>query len=195
MTGLVALGIAAAVVRRRPFANPDRGDGRARLRAYLADHLTGSDAAFKVVDRLRAAEVPPAEAELFARLHREFSEERAIVRQLLHSLGGSPLKLKRLAGQAARSMLQASVGDDPGKLALFRALESLAVGVQGKRCLWRAAQTLEPWLQAPTARTFHALEAQAIDQWEHIERRRVALAPRTFAANNRHARRPVGSDS
>src|SRR6188508_1412789 len=118
MTGLVALGIAAAVVRRRPFANPERSDGRARLRAYLADHLTGSDAAFKVVERLRAAEIPQADAELFERLHREFSEERAIVRALLYSLGGSPFKLKRLAGQAAGAVLQTAVGDEPGKLGL-----------------------------------------------------------------------------
>lgn len=180
VAGLAAIGAAAAVTRRpatRPRHTVDRA---AQLRAYLADHLTGSDAAFAVVEQLRSSPAGASEAELFERLHREFSEERRIVRALLESLGGSPLKMRRLLGQAAGSVLQTAAGGEPGNLSLFRTLESLSVGVQGKRCLWRMAQALEPWLSAPAGKTFQALEVQALDQWQHIEQRRLALTIVTF---------------
>ena len=184
LAGAVALGVAAAIATRGPRAgrrgsDSDRMDA---LRAYLADHLAGSDAAFAVVGRLRASQDGAAEADLFAQLHDEFAEEREIVSELMRLLGGSPFKMKRLVGQAAGAVLQAAAGGEPGDLALFRTLESLAIGVQGKRCLWRVAQSLEPELQAPTAKTFHALEQQALDQWQQIDHCRLALASRTFAA-------------
>jgi hypothetical protein len=182
LAGAAALGVITAA-GQRGFRSRDRSaDGPAALRSYLADHLTGSDAAFAVVARLKDAQPDGAEAELFVRLHREFAEERAIVGDLLETLGGSPFKIKRLAGQAAGVVLQAAAGGEPGDLALFRTLESLAVGVQGKRCLWRVAQRLEPGLRPPAAKSFKDLEQQAIDQWQDIEDCRLSLASRTFGA-------------
>jgi hypothetical protein len=189
MAGLAAIGVAAAVARRPSSSYPRTADRTAQLRRYLADHLTGSDAAFAVVDRLRASRAGASEAELFERLHREFAEERYIVRAMLQSLGGSPLEMKRLIGQAAGSVLQTAAGGEPGDLALFRTLESLAVGVQGKRCLWRVARTLEPLLSAPGAKNFEVLEIQALDQWQHIERHRLALSSSTFAAAHQRGSR------
>jgi hypothetical protein len=65
-------------------------------------------------------------------------------------------------------------------LSLFRTLEALAIGVQGKRCLWRAAQTLAALPHPPGRRSFFELEADAVRQWEAIERHRRSLVPRTF---------------
>ena len=189
--GVIAVGMlaSAAVFAAVAAAGPrgvrsrDRAPDRAAaFRSYLADHLTGSDAAFAVVTRLKNTQPSGAEAELFVRLHRELAEERQIVSELLRTVGGSPFKIKRLAGQAAGIVLQAAAGGDAGDLALFRTLESLAIGVQGKRCLWRVAQRLEPALPAPTVKTFGELERQAIAQWQHIEHCRLALARRTFEA-------------
>jgi hypothetical protein len=182
LAGAAALGVVTAVGQHGFRARRTHGDEPGAFRSYLADHLTGSDAAFAVVTRLKNSQRSGPEAALFSRLHREFVEEREIVGEMLRTLGGSPIKLKRLAGQAAGAVLQAAAGGEPGDLALFRTLESLAVGVQGKRCLWRAAQRLEPALQAPTAKTFHDLERQALAQWQHIEDCRLALASRTFTA-------------
>ena len=183
VAAFVAIGVAAAVTRAGHRSSSSQ---TGRFRSYLADHLTGSDAAFAVVKRLRTSQHTPEEIELFERLYREFSEERAVVRTLLQTLGGSPFKLKRLLGQTAGSALRAAAGGEPGDLALFRTLESLAVGVQGKRCLWRAAQSLESWLPVAGRKSFHDLEMQAVAQWEHIERRRLALASSTFTGASAH---------
>jgi hypothetical protein len=52
--------------------------------------------------------------------------------------------------------------------------------VQGKRCLWRAAQAIVALPHPPGRRSFVELEADAVRQWETIERDRWTLVPRTF---------------
>ena len=70
----------------------------------------------------------------------------------------------------------------PGDLSLFRTLEALAIGVQGKRCLWRAAQALAGLAHPPGHRSFVELEADAVHQWETIARHRRSVVPGTFSA-------------
>jgi hypothetical protein len=67
-----------------------------------------------------------------------------------------------------------------GDLSLFRTLEALAIGVQGKRCLWRAAQALVALPHPSGRRSFVELEADAVRQWETIEQHRRSLVPDTF---------------
>ncbi|MCA1650403.1 MAG: hypothetical protein LC753_09015 [Acidobacteria bacterium] len=85
-----------------------------------------------------------------------------------------------MAGRATGSALGVVAGGAPGDLSLFRALEALAIGVQGKRCLWRAAQALVAFPHPPGHRSFVELEADAVGQWETIERHRRSVVPRTF---------------
>ena len=79
--------------------------------------------------------------------------------------------LERLPGERER-----------GELSLFRTLESLAIGVQGKRCMWRALESLLGDQPIPSARSLGGLEAMAVRQWEAIEERRRALVGETFPA-------------
>jgi hypothetical protein len=74
-------------------------------------------------------------------------------------------------------------GGAPGDLSLFRTLEALAIGVQGKRCLWRAAQALVGLPHPPGHRSFVELEADAVHQWETIEQHRRSLVAATFSAD------------
>jgi hypothetical protein len=156
-------------------------DKRRAFAAYLRDHLTGADAAIRMVERLREAKRGSLEGALFASLYDQFCEERAVVEALLAALGASPVSMKRLAGRAAGAALKTADDGEPRDLSLFRRLEALAIGVQGKRCLWRAAQALPSSLPAPGRRTFRELEADAVSQWEAIEQYRLSTVPRTFA--------------
>lgn len=185
VAGLVAL--IAVAVARPSWRSRSRGVGthvderRAVLAAYLREHLTGSDAATKVVGRLRRSEEGTREGALFARLHDEFRGERDAVRALLNELGYSSVSVKRLAGQVGGVLFKEAAGGRRGDAALFRTLESLAIGVQGKRCLWRALHTLAHGNDALDPRTFLDFEAQAVEQWESIEHCRRALVPHTFS--------------
>jgi len=180
---VVGLGVAAVSYSRqrssgaRVHRSLDKG---ANLAAYLREHLTGADAAIQVVDRLRLVHAGTQEGRLFAALFDEFREEREVVRALLEEIGATPLSLKRLAGQASGAILDVAAGGERGDLSLFRTLEGLAIGVQGKRCMWRALQSLFGDQPIPSARTLAGLEAMAVRQWEAIERQRQTLARATF---------------
>lgn len=180
--GVVVLGLAAGMVHRsRSDAHRRKpGDKRAALGAYLRDHLAGADAAIQVVGHLKDAQPVGSNGTLFGWLHEQFQRDRDVVIALLTDLRVSPRSVKRIAGQAAGSMLKSAAVARPGELSLFRTLEGLSVGVQGKRCLWRAAQVLAPSLRPPGGRTFGELESNASDQWEAIERYRLALVAQTL---------------
>jgi hypothetical protein len=180
--GLVGLTVAALTLSRsRPVRRQQRGDRRSNFAAYLRDHLTGADAAIHLVGRLREAHRSTPEGAVFASLYEQFREDRADVEALLDDLHESRLSIKRVAGRATGTALRAVSGGQPGDLSLFRTMEALAIGVQGKRCLWRAAQRLATQPPARGRRSFVELEAAAVSQWEQIERYRGALVPRTFA--------------
>ena len=184
--GAVALVLAArAVPAWRPsrglVRRVDRTDRRGNLAAYLREHLTGSDAATRVVARLRHTHEGTREGALFRRLHEEFQEEREIVRGLLTDQGFSPRSVKRIAGQLGGLLFQNAGDGARGDPALFRTLEALAIGVQGKRCLWRTLQTLGHELCRFEPQRFPRLESQAAAQWEAIEECRRVLVPLTLA--------------
>jgi hypothetical protein len=179
---LAALGLALAFVAlgRSKRGQGNASDSRKALAAYLRDHLTGADTAIQTVQGLRDTHGGP-EGALFGSLHEQFREDREVVEGILAELGYTPRSAKRLVGRATGSALRVVAGGAPGDLSLFRTLEALAIAVQGKRCLWRAAQSLG-LPHPPGRRTFAELEADAVRQWDTIERHRRSLVWTTFGA-------------
>ena len=154
---------------------------RQALIAYLRDHLSGADMAIRVVHRLGSTHQRTEDGTLFRRLSRELKEDRAVVHTLLKKLGASGRSIKRAAGFASGTVLSMTAGGEPGDLSLLRTLEALAIGVQGKRCMWRALQNLRTVPSSVDDMNFVELEARAVRQWEAIEERRRALAMQTFS--------------
>jgi hypothetical protein len=138
--------------------------------------------AFRVVDGLVWTAQSREDATLFRRLSNEFEEDRAVVRTLLTQLGASGRSIKRAAGYASGAVSRVAAGGEPGDLSLLRTLEGLAIGVQGKRCLWRALQSVRAVPSTVLGMSFVELEAKAVRQWEAIEERRRALAALTFGS-------------
>jgi hypothetical protein len=179
-TGLVV----GLVSRRRARSRADApARRRASWRAYLVDHLSGSDTAIAVVSKLARSHAGSREGEVCAWLLPQLQAERDIVRSLVARTGaGAAISSKRIAGYASGAGAQALAGGRPGELSLFRTFESLAIGVQGKRLLWRAArQRLASDAHDARAR-FHRLERAALEQWERLDACRLALVPPTFGA-------------
>jgi hypothetical protein len=116
------------------------------------------------VERLRRTQANTNERQLFAWLYEELEADREVVRAVLKTLGSSSRSPKRLFGHASRSVLNMVAGGALGELSLFRTLEALAIGVQGKRCLWRALQSLRPSLPVPGGRSLAELESAAVHQ-------------------------------
>ena len=179
--GAVGLTIAFVVFRRsKPRQRSREGDKRSAWATYLRDHLAGADTAIQTVHGLREAYRGSTEGALFESLYEQFREDRGVVEGILATLRSSPWSIKRVAGRATGTVLGKTAGGAPGDPSLFRTLEALAIGVQGKRCLWRAAQALVAFPHPPGRRSLVELEADAVQQWEAIERHRRSLVPRTF---------------
>jgi hypothetical protein len=175
----VTAGLTAYLVRPAGRSNtPTRK--RQALIAYLRDHLSGSDMALRVVHRLGSTHQGTEDGTLFRRLSKELDEDRSVVRSLLTRLGASGRSMKRVASYASGAALSVTAGGAPGDLSLLRTLEALSIGVQGKRCLWRALQNLS-WVSTFDGVNFVELEAKAVRQWEAIEERRRALVVQTFS--------------
>ena len=100
---------------------------------------------------------------------------------LLTQLGASGRSVKRAAGYASGAVLSVTAGGEPGDLSLLRTFEALAIGVQGKRCMWRALQNLPTVRSTGDGVNFVELEAKAVRQWEAIEERRRALVVETLS--------------
>jgi hypothetical protein len=156
------------------------GEKRKTFATYLRDHLAGADTAIQMVKGLGDAYKGSSQGALFESLHEQFREDRSVVEALLAELGYTSQSAKRFAGRTTGRALRVVAGGAPGDLALFRTLEALAIGVQGKRCLWRVAQALNGLPHPPGRRSFVELEADAVRQWETIERHRRSLVPDTF---------------
>jgi hypothetical protein len=185
MLGAVAVtaGLSAYLASPAKRSNTSTRKGKALI-AYLRDHLSGSDMAIRVVHRLGSTHQVTKDWSLFGRLSREFEDERFVVQSLLTRLGASGRSIKRVASYTSGAVLSVTGGGRPGDLSLFRTLEALSVGVQGKRCLWRALQNLDMTPTPAGGLSFEDLEAQAVRQWEAIEERRRALVVRTFIATD-----------
>ena len=177
-----------AYLARPPRRSSTSTRKRQALIAYLRDHLSGSDMAIRVVHRLGSTHERAEDGMLFRRLSKELEEDRSVVRTLLMRLGASDRSIKRAAGHASGAVLSAAAGGEPGDLSLLRTLEALAIGVQGKRCLWRALQSLRTLPSTVHGMNFVELEAKAVRQWEEIEERRRALVERTFSTTDPHPR-------
>jgi len=179
--GVLGLTIAVATLRRSKARRGDHDrDKRKVLATYLRDHLAGADTAIQMVQGLCKAYRGSPEGALFQFLYDQFREDRGAVEGMLANLGSTSRSVKRLAGRATGSALRTVAGGAPGDMSLFRTLEALAIAVQGKRCLWRAAQALVGLPHPPGRRNFVELEADAVRQWETIERHRRSLVPPTF---------------
>ncbi len=86
-----------------------------------------------------------------------------------------------LGEKAGRVKLALAAREDPA-LARLEGLETLAMGIQGKRGLWRAlAQVAEAdaGLEGPA---YGELELRAVAQYEIVERERLAAAREALAA-------------
>ena len=179
--GVLGLTLAFIALRRPKRRHRDETrDKRKALATYLREHLAGADTAIQVVQGLRDEYRGRPEGALFGSLYEQFREDRGVVEGILAELGYTSRSAKRFAGRAAGGSLRVVAGGAPGDLSLFRTLEALAIGVQGKRCLWRAAQVLVALPHPPGRRSYVELEADALRQWEAIEQHRRSIVPATF---------------
>jgi hypothetical protein len=148
------------------------------LSAYLNDHLAGSVGAIAMVERA----IEETAGTLFGRrleeILKEIRKDQVVVQDLIDRVGSKENPLKKagawLAEKAGRLKLSGS--DDPGELARLEVLETLAMGVQGKRALWRALRVVVNKHPVLRDLDLDLLERRAVEQHDRVEEWRLEAA-------------------
>lgn len=155
------------------------------LSAYLNDHLAGSKSAIELVDNFRADNEGTPLGEVLARLATEIDEDRGTLEDVMARLGVGSSNLKQAGGWLMERISrvrfnQRVVGSEAASRLLQ--LETLSLGIEGKRLLWKALQELagaEPRLKGVD---FAHLVARAKSQRKAIEPFRLEAAVEGLAA-------------
>jgi hypothetical protein len=148
------------------------------LSTYLNDHLAGSVAAIEMVERaVRENEGDPFALRL-ARVLADIREDQAVLRDLIERVGASQDPLKKAGAWLAEKAGRVKLGgtDEPGELSRLEVLEALAMGIHGKRALWRALRAVAPRHEGLRGLDFARLEGRAHEQHDEVESLRLEAA-------------------
>jgi hypothetical protein len=155
------------------------------LTTYLNDHLAGSVAAIGLAEHLAEISRGSEREKFFIMIRSEIEEDQEVLKRLLRDLGAKESKARKAAAWVTEKMGQAKLKlDDPGTgpLRLLEALETLALGIQGKLALWRALTIATE--QVPDLRKMDLaqLERRAREQHERVEAQRLQVARTAFGS-------------
>lgn len=148
------------------------------LATYLHDHLAGSRIAIDLLQALEEEHRGEPLGLFSAGLRAEVEQDREVLNGLIERVGSGESSLAKdglawLAEKAARVKLRRSAGHGLGTL---EALETIALGILGKRGLWRAIELAaggDGRLQGPD---YEGLIARADAQFSRVDERRLAVA-------------------
>jgi hypothetical protein len=148
------------------------------LSTYLNDHLAGSVGAIAMMERAIGENAGTLFGRRLEEILKEVKKDQAIVEDLIERLGSKENPLKKagawLTEKAGRMKLGGT--DEPGGLARLELLETLAMGIQGKRALWRALRVVVNKHATLRDLDLDLLERRAVEQHDRVEEWRLEAA-------------------
>jgi hypothetical protein len=115
------------------------------LGSYLTDHLAGSVAAIDLIQKLRDDNQGTPLAAFMTELEPEIESDQAVLRDLIERIGEPKNPVKQAGGWVLEKLSRLRFDERftrSADLSRLLELEMLAVGIEGKLCLWRALRTL-----------------------------------------------------
>lgn len=152
------------------------------LHTYLNDHLAGSVAALELLDHLiEHHEANPLE-KFFRDLRTEISTDQETLRTLIRKLGAEESSVRKAGAWIAQKIGQIKIGpsDAEDRFGLLQALEALALGISGKKLLWRLLDAIASHLPELQGTDFRRLEMRAEEQITRVEAERLRTAGEAF---------------
>jgi hypothetical protein len=153
------------------------------LAIYLNDHLAGSIGAMEMVqDLIETHQGKPLERFLRPLLE-DIQSDQGELRSIMDGLGVKESKVRKAGAWMAEKASRLKLGmADSGEanLALLQSLETLSIGIMGKRQLWR---TLEATIAATVRQVgldLVRLERRAAEQFERVEKEAFRIARQIF---------------
>jgi hypothetical protein len=148
------------------------------LAVYLNDHLAGSVGAIEMIERvIRENEGQPIAA-MLARELEVIKDEQGILRDLIERAGTRENAFKKAGAWLAEKAGRVKLGgtDETGELARMEMLEALALGIHGRRGMWRALREVVGKYPELYGLDLDRLERQATEQHDRVEQMRLEAA-------------------
>ncbi|PYL48194.1 MAG: hypothetical protein DMF40_05880 [Verrucomicrobia bacterium] len=158
----------------------EESPGHERLQLYLNDHLAGSFAAMELIDNLISGHPQDRFGKFFRDLRNEIHADQEKLRNLIQKVGAEESAVRKAGAWLAEKFGRAKLGDADDSAELLEALEGLALGITGKRLLWRSLATISANFPELQGTNFNVLEERAQDQFSRVEDLRMDMTREAF---------------
>jgi hypothetical protein len=149
------------------------------LDTYLNDHLGGAMLGSDLAEQIRDRSEGTPLGDKMAKIATEVEEDRQSLIDLMEALGTSRNPVKQasawVAEKASRLKFAGWSSGEP-EFGLFMAVETLALGVEGKLSLWKALKEVEGDYPALAPAELDNLIARAQSQRESLEGERISAS-------------------
>lgn len=156
---------------------------RKDLETYLRDHYAAAISALELLEHMVKQHADESIGEFFRQLQADIQADHEQLHNLMQALGFEESSLRNAGAWMAEKLSRAKIGFTFGEnagLRLLQTLETLVIGVTGKKLLWEAliaVQNSSPVLQGTD---LTRLKARAIEQLTQVEAQRLTAARVTF---------------
>lgn len=151
---------------------------------YLNDHLAGATLGSDLAEQIQARNHGTALGQLMELLAPQIEQDRQTLIELMQRLDSSKNSIKQatawIAEKASRAKFSGMTSGEPG-LGTFMALETLALGVRGKGCMWKALKEVADQHPPIASMNLDELIDRARTQEDALERERLAAGTRALA--------------
>ena len=155
----------------------------AALHIYLQDHLAGATFGLELVQRCHRNNKGTEFAEPLAELTVEIAEDREALRRVMRDVDADVSRTKVAAGwtlEKVRRLKPNGALFEYTPLARVVELESLAIGIAGKRAMWQALDDVASSEDRIGRHDFWRLAERADDQLSRVEALRLNAARTAF---------------
>ncbi len=149
------------------------------LDVYLNDHLAGGTAGVNLAQMAAEEHRSDEIGAFFGEIASEIKKDHDTLERMMAAMNTEQSATKVAAAEIGSKIMAPKFKGTEDELNAFVTLETLSIGVEGKRCMWKALGCLDdPTLESLDIET---LIARADSQRERIEEHRLAIAPQALA--------------
>lgn len=155
------------------------------LKTLIDDHLGGAVAAIKLAKEWQEHHAGSDVAATFATVIPQIEEDKALLEKMLGAIGAKPSTTKQVMGWFGEQFIDArlkAVDARDSAAGLVFMLETLLMGIHGKRLLWEALQAIQPDVPALAGYDFAHLIQRADQQHASLDAHHAAASRRAFVA-------------
>lgn len=152
---------------------------------YLNDHLAGATLGRDLAEQIRQRHEGTPIGDALGPIAMQINEDRAALLELMDKMQTAKNPVKQATGWVAEKASRVKFSgllEGDRHYGEFMALESLALGVQGKASLWRALKEIADEYPPLRWMNLDELISRADSQHAAIEQERLALGRRVLSA-------------